>query len=436
MQKGLHRVIAQIRLLEISRRLIASFFLSTPRVLNIALTLWIAPLFFKLWGDDYAFYLTVGIAASFASIVAQPVVNKYYERITGDTDVASALLAYFTAYLIALLPVLGIFALMQDSSPIQVLSIVLFPLFVGALLVVRASYIKFSRQRISAITEALFLVIKIPCGYLLAAIDILPNVTAYTFYFSVCCAVEVWVLLTFASDKTRMLSKCLQRVKVFYRSDPSRFLLSMAIVVTEVSFGNIDRIVLSSLHRPNDLVLYTFSLTAATVLYLLPSQINAQSLSVFYRLASEREAWRLILKNWLDLAVVTIVPFFIFLSFGKWAIDLWLGQVLTPEDILIVYQCTAVLMGAAVINCMCTPLINFLQSRGQFKQVWISTALSLVVFSCGLIVVVYGADIIYAAIVAAISQVSKFILVLKASYKQSIKRCESDDQQPPGAHAS
>jgi O-antigen/teichoic acid export membrane protein len=393
------------------KRLIQSFLLVTPRVLNIVLTLLIAPLFFKLWGDDYSFYVTVTMAGSFASIVGQPVINRYYEYGSKYVSIGEALYAYFVAYFILIVPALGIYLWILDDSGAQMLSTVLFPLVIGALLVVRASYFKFSRQRQSALIETIFLIIKIPCGYALAYSSVIANVTTYTFYFALCCMIEVWVLVAYATDKSSIFSDSGQRIKNFYGSRFKRFAIGSAICFAEVLSGNIDRVMLSVFERSHDLVLYSFSLTAAAILYVLPSQINAQSQHKYFKLESKEHAWRLILRNWSDLAVVTIIPVVVFLYVGEWLTGLWLGRALTPDTILVVYHCSCVLMCGVVINCFCSPLINYLHALGHAHRVWIATTLSLIVFCIGLTVVIPNATITYVAIVASLSIFFKFLLI-------------------------
>ncbi|MCA3174205.1 MAG: hypothetical protein ING36_01505 [Burkholderiales bacterium] len=400
------------------KRLISHFFLVTPRVANIIFTLFFAPLFFKLWGDEYSIYITVSMLGGFAAIVAQPVIVRYYQANHYELTIAAALIAFVFLYAVFMSVPVGFYLYRLDNLGESLFSGILFPLVTGALLIARSSYFRYERQKVSALCETMFLITKIPLGYLLAYSEILKNVNSYILYFVFCCCVEVLVLAAYASDSSRLSRSSIMNLGNIFSQKYQVMALVAAIAIVDVLLGNLDRVMLTAFRSPNDLILYSFSLTVATVLYVLPAQINTQSQGKYHHLRSDEDAWQLIGKNMSDLALVAVLPCFIYFILGEWLTTLWLGRVLDLHVLQNVYKCSCVLMVGAVLNSFCGPFSNYLQSRGRFGWVCTSTALSVMVFFALLLFAIQMPEIIYIAVAATLTHLFKFMLICMVALKQ------------------
>lgn len=400
------------------KRLAGYLLLVAPRAANVFLTLVIAPLFFKLWGAEYSFYVFVAALGGFASIVAQPTITRYYQSSVDRSSVSTALQAYALSYVVLVLPPLWIYLSSLNGSAEKLGAGLLFPLVTGGLLVARSSFYRFSQARFSAAVEVFFLVLKIPLGYLLATESIVPNVSGYVYYFAFCCLLEILVLARISAIRFERKFFENQPIASFFRGGYRPFFQVAGIGLAEVLFGCLDRILLTSYNRHDDLVLYSFSLTAATLLYVLPTQINAQSQAQYFLLKDAARAWNLIRKNSVDLTVVTVVPYVVFLMAGEGLTTLWLARVLSASSIREVYICACALMAGAVANSMCGPLSNYLQSRARFSDVFLSTAACVPAFFIGLVVAIRMEGIVYIGLAASLAHFLKFILILFAALKE------------------
>lgn len=392
--------------------------LVAPRAVNVFLTLVIAPLFFKRWGAEYSFYVSVAALGGFASIVAQPMIIRYYQSSVDRSSVSAALQAYALSYVALVLPPLWIYLSSLNGSAEKLGAGLLFPLVTGGLLVARSSFYRFSQARFSAAVEVFFLILKIPLGYLLASESIVPNVSAYVYYFALCCLIEILVLARLSAIRFERELFENQSIASFFRGGYRQFFQVAGIGLVEVLFGSLDRILLTSYSRLDDLVLYSFALTAATLLYVLPTQINAQSQAQYFLLKDSARAWNLIRKNSVDIATVTVLPYVVFLMVGEGLTTLWLSRVLGASSIQEVYMCACALMAGAVANSMCGPLSNYLQSRARFGDVFLSTAACVPAFFIGLVVVIRMEGIVYVGLAASSAHFLKFTLIFFAALKE------------------
>jgi O-antigen/teichoic acid export membrane protein len=386
---------------------------ASPRVLNLLLTVFITPLFFQLWGDNYSYFIAVSALVGFSTVVSQPIIVRYFEN--DDTSVGvnvlDALVFYIVFYFFLVSIPLGIYLGTIGYSFLEILSGCLFPLAVGGVLVARSSYYKFDRVGIGALFEALFLLIKIPIGYGLTVVSLLTTVTEFVIYFEICCLFEVLVLLAFASDKVQfsMLKSLTGVFSVIARRYGNFAQLGM-VHLTDALIGNLDRILLAAFQTPQNLILYSFSLTTTTLLYILPVQINMQSQRRYFEISSDSEVWKLIFQNMRELLFVTILPFLVFLIFGKTLLSIWLGKVVEVGGIESIFDAASVLMIGAVFNTLCGPLNNYLQSRGRFKVIYVTSTLSLATLTIGLLVAMMFNGFFYTAIVVSTMYSIKFLM--------------------------
>lgn len=400
------------------KRLAGYLVLVAPRAANVILTLVIAPLFFKMWGAEYSFYVSVAALGGFASIVAQPTITRYYQSTIDRSSVSTALQAYALSYVALVLPPLWIYLSSLNESAANIGAGLLFPLVTGGLLVARSSFYKFSQARLSAAIEVFFLILKIPLGYILATESIVPNVSGYVYYFAFCCLLEILVLARLCAIRFEREVFENQTIASFFRGGYRQFFQVAGIGLAEVLFGSLDRILLTSYYRLDDLVLYSFSLTAATLLYVLPTQINSQSQAQYFLLKDPTSAWNLIRRNSVDIMIATILPYVVFLIAGEGLTNLWLGRVLSASSIREVYICACALMAGAVANSLCGPLSNYLQSRSRFGDVCLSTAACVPALFIGLVVAIRMEGVVYVGLTASSAYFLKFMLILLAALKE------------------
>lgn len=393
--------------------------LSLPKVVNLLLVFIITPLFYKLWNESYSYYITIGVFAGFSTIVAQPVLLRYYEKRNEEESInlTVSIFAFLVLYVFLICVPLSCYLYKIGYSVEENVVCLLFPLTSGMLLLSRAKFYKLSKASEAAFYESVFLIIKIPIGYYLAVSSIITSVLQYAFYFEICCLLEVALLLFVRKEISVDIIESCRRASQLYTRRYYDLIKIIAVALTEVMFGNLDRFTLIATHRSNDLVLYSFALTAATLLYIIPTQINTQSQPMYYNCQNEDDVLHIIRRNIRDLLFVGFVPFTVFLVFGHQFVMLWLGEVIKQEDVTSVYVASVVLMAGAVLNTFCGPFYNYLQSRNKFNLIWSNTTLSTIVFIFLLLLSLNLDGILVIAIASAFSHIVKLGLIVNSVVK-------------------
>ena len=390
---------------------LTSILCSFPKIMNLFFTVFLTPLFFKFWGESYSIYVVLLSLIGFSSVLAQPLLIGYYHNKNADfpNSINLVLATYFIFFFFILFfP----FFLYLRSLNYEILFIILgtlLPLLSGGLLIVRASYYFHNKLVFNAMLEALFLLMKLPLGYLLITQYSLYEISNYLIYFEIVCFIEITTLVIFAKDSVSLnINSIFLYLKRNLREIKGLAILA-AVVFCEVLIGNYDRLLLAHVGQKSNLIVYSFSLSAASVLYIVPAQINTQSQGNYIKNVTKGVSI-LLKSDLISIFLVTAIPFTIFVLEGRWVIELWLGKVLENNQIEMVYKLSIIAMTGAILNSLSGPFNNYNISTRGYKVI------GYITYFCLFFLIIFGTiasyffGMIYLAWTLVVMQLIKLIL--------------------------
>ena len=354
------------------RRIISYAILATPRFLNVAIAILFVPLMYQFWGDGYSLYVTVGALAGFATAFAQPMITLRYdksEKLSGCSD-TSFIIIFSCMYIAIFLPITLPYLVWLNKSPMEAIAGSLFPLATGVLLLARSPLYKVNRARTISIIDTIFTIVKIPLGYYILKHFEMAQISLFVIFYEACCFLETVILLLFTRKKIdpslsiirqshKLMTTMLKRRGNLFHFASSHFL--------DVLLGTSDRLILASMTSPKNLVIYSFGLTVASGLHIVPFQINSQLQKKFFETTTLQEKKELIVRNVFELLTYLLLPLILFFFTGKIFLNFWLSETFTDFEINVIFQLSIVLMISAIFSILSVPFNHFLQSVHHFK---------------------------------------------------------------------
>lgn len=389
--------------------------IAVPRLLHVLLSLIFIPLLYDFWGEEYSLYVTAFALVGFAQIIGEPLHLIYYEA--HESIKRNAFLVFLVVllllYLVILAPMIFAYGLFIDAEMQTILSFAMLPLFSAAQQFSKSCMIYHGKISGAALIEVTGLLVKFPFSYFLILQGVFTSVQAYLVFFCLVSLLETAISSVLIRSTANQILGTQHKISLKFLFERIHMFGTLALLTALVALiGSIDRLWIAKTEHPDSLIIYSFALSVAALFHIIPGQINMLYQPVYFQINESHGQVKLMVRQFRDIALISILSFIAFFFVGDFLLNFWLGHVLLESDIGEVMSLALFLIIGVILNLMFVPVQQILIARSQQLLIVAIQAATVVLLLVALVFATYQSALINFAIVVALTYGVRFVLAL------------------------
>ena len=394
-----------------------------PRLVSISIAVLITPFLVTTFQEDYVSFIRLNIIGALVVVLTTPLQNIFSrEAAKSSTKVFNSAIVGFVLIWTLTTPLIFLLLVQYLQSTVAAVSGTFLIASMGVISLARTALFRDGYGVYIPLIEALFLVCKfwfpivIVRKYFNDEIEIF--MALFVLFFILECLLFLFLIVNRGSKHNISISFFFQTMKQNLRL----FLYGALVASIEALWGIGERVLTDYYLDHDDLITIVFSLTVASVVYIVPAQINSISFNYYFENWTNKKLFEKKIKSDLNKISLYALAYIGFLyTVGEFLISIWLSKDGISNQIRAqTFSVSLLLSIAAYFNAISGPFRSILIAAK--REVYLLNINIFIVFCATLAFFITAEDVFAVAQISIIAYLLRLICYIMLTYDGYEKR--------------